>query len=58
MTQRIVIAGGGITGLTTAYRLHQKARAAGIPAEILVVEREPRLGGKTQTEKVEGCIIE
>lgn len=58
MTQRIVIAGGGITGLTTAYRLQQKARAASIPAEILVVEREPRLGGKTQTEKVEGCIIE
>ncbi|HEY8346437.1 MAG TPA: protoporphyrinogen oxidase [Symbiobacteriaceae bacterium] len=58
MTQRVVIAGGGITGLTAAYRLQQKARTSGIPAEILVVEREPRLGGKTQTEKIDGFIIE
>lgn len=58
MTQRIVIAGGGVTGLTAAYRLQQKARAAGVPAEIMVVERESRLGGKTQTETVDGFVIE
>lgn len=58
MTGRVLIAGGGITGLAAAYRLQQVARAAGVPAEIVVVEREPRLGGKTQTERVDGMVIE
>lgn len=56
MAQRIVIAGGGITGLSAAYYLHKKAQALGLAPEILVVERDDRLGGKTQTE-VHGDVI-
>ncbi|MDB4896309.1 MAG: protoporphyrinogen oxidase, partial [Firmicutes bacterium] len=58
MKNRIIIAGGGITGLTAAYRLQQKARAAGVAAEIILVERDERLGGKTQTELIDGLVIE
>lgn len=58
MKHRIIIAGGGITGLTAAYRLQQKARAAGVDAEIIVVERDDRLGGKTRTEVIDGLVIE
>lgn len=56
--ERILIAGGGITGLSAAYTLLKKAREAGRSPEIIVVEKETRLGGKTQTEVVDGMVIE
>ena len=48
----VVIVGGGISGLSTAYYLS----AAGIPVKL--IEREPQLGGFLQTEIVDGCVIE
>jgi protoporphyrinogen/coproporphyrinogen III oxidase len=50
--QPVVIVGGGISGLSTAYYLSKR----GIPSRI--VEREPRLGGVIQTEHVAGCLLE
>ena len=50
--RNVVIVGGGISGLSTAYYLAQ----AGIPSTL--VERRPRLGGVIQTGSVEGCVIE
>lgn len=58
MTERVVIAGGGFTGLTAAYALQKRAKAAGQAVEIYVVEREQGLGGKTRTEVVDGMIFE
>lgn len=55
---RIVIVGGGITGLSTAYYLHKAAKAAGQTPEIIVVERSERLGGKIRTEHAQGLTIE
>ncbi len=49
---RVVVVGGGISGLSTAYYLRQ----AGITATL--IERRPRLGGVIETERVEGCVIE
>lgn len=51
---RVVIVGGGIAGLTAAYRLQQAA--AGL--SITLIEAEPRLGGKIQTERPDGFVIE
>lgn len=51
---RIVIVGGGITGLAAANRLLQR----GPSAEIVLVEAEDRLGGKIVTERVDGFVIE
>jgi oxygen-dependent protoporphyrinogen oxidase len=48
----VVIIGGGISGLSTAYYLAK----AGIPSTL--VERRPRLGGVIQTDTVEGCVVE
>src|ERR1051326_224172 len=48
----VVIIGGGISGLSTAYYLAK----AGAPSTI--VESRPRLGGVIQTERVDGCTIE
>lgn len=49
---RVVIVGGGISGLSTAYYLSK----AGVRATI--VESRPRLGGVIQTERVDGCLVE
>lgn len=49
---RVVIVGGGISGLATAYYLSK----AGVPSTL--VESRPRLGGVIQTEQVEGCTLE
>ncbi|HET8547752.1 MAG TPA: protoporphyrinogen oxidase [Bryobacteraceae bacterium] len=48
----VVIIGGGISGLSTAYYLSRQ----GIPSRI--IERTPRLGGVIQTGQVAGCLIE
>ncbi len=48
----VVICGGGISGLSTAYYLSK----ANVPVKL--IEREPQLGGFLQTEIVEGCVIE
>ncbi|MBI3997750.1 MAG: protoporphyrinogen oxidase [Armatimonadetes bacterium] len=55
---RVVIIGGGITGLAAAHALitHPRARQARI--ECALVERESHLGGKLQTERVNGCLVE
>src|SRR3981081_1480778 len=48
----VVIVGGGISGLSTAYFLSR----AGIP--VTIIEREPKLGGLIQTEHIDGCVVE
>src|SRR5689334_4588261 len=49
---RILIIGGGISGLSTAHYLAK----AGIRSTI--IESRPRLGGVIQTEQIEGCTVE
>src|SRR5579863_4547193 len=48
----VVIIGGGISGLSTAYYLAKGGRSS------TILESRPRLGGVIQTERVEGCTIE
>jgi len=49
---RVVIIGGGISGLSTAYYLSK----GGSPSTM--IESRGRLGGVIQTERVDGCTIE
>jgi oxygen-dependent protoporphyrinogen oxidase len=56
--KRAVIVGGGISGLATAYLLREKAEAAGIPLEILLLEKEERIGGKIWSIKADGFLCE
>jgi oxygen-dependent protoporphyrinogen oxidase len=53
-SKRIVVVGGGITGLSAAYRLQQLAPEA----EVTVLEASDRAGGKILTERVDGFTIE
>ena len=49
---KVVIIGGGISGLSAAYYLAKGG------ASCTILESRPRLGGVIQTERVEGCTIE
>jgi oxygen-dependent protoporphyrinogen oxidase len=51
---RVVIVGGGISGLALAYRLQQRAP----DAEVIVLEQAGRLGGTIGTERRDGFQIE
>ncbi len=48
----VVVVGGGITGLVAAYELAR----AGVPTTL--VEEADRLGGKIQTARIDGFLIE
>lgn len=54
--KRVVILGGGISGLATAYYIGKFAAGAGIKIDIF--ESEDKAGGKMQTEHSEGFIYE
>ncbi|HEY3428431.1 MAG TPA: protoporphyrinogen oxidase [Acidimicrobiia bacterium] len=49
---RVVVIGGGISGLTAAYQLSKST------GRVTLVERSPGLGGKVRTETVDGFLIE
>lgn len=55
---RIVIVGGGISGLAAAHRLQRESRASGGNLQIIVLEASERLGGKILTEQLDGLTIE
>lgn len=48
----VVIIGGGISGLSTAYYVAK----AGLP--VTLIDRETELGGLMQTDHIEGCVVE
>src|SRR5260370_38386743 len=52
MQQRVLIIGGGISGLSAAYYLNR----AGIRPTL--IEKAPQLGGVIQTTRQQGCVLE
>ena len=54
--RRVVVVGGGITGLATAYYLQRSAAVGRL--EVVVLEAAPRPGGKLRTERRDGFLIE
>ncbi len=55
---RVVIIGGGISGLATAYAVEQLARQAELEVETLVLEKQQRSGGKIWSIQEEGYLCE
>ncbi len=56
--KRIVIIGGGITGLAAAHRLLELSRGSPDPIEINVLEASHRPGGVLKTTERDGFLIE
>jgi oxygen-dependent protoporphyrinogen oxidase len=52
--RHIVIVGGGISGLSTAYYAQQQIAVQGLDARYTVLEASGRWGGKVMTEQVDG----
>lgn len=52
---RFAVVGGGITGLAAAYQLRA---SLGPSAEIILLEASNRVGGKIETERVGGLLLE
>ncbi|MCJ8012382.1 protoporphyrinogen oxidase [Paenibacillus sp. KQZ6P-2] len=47
--KKVVVIGGGITGLSTAYYLQKDAQGSGTDIHITIVEASEQLGGKIRT---------
>lgn len=53
MTKRVIIIGGGITGLTAAYHLQKQPNL-----QVMLLEKSDRLGGKIGTHRVGEYLVE
>lgn len=56
--QEIIVIGGGLSGLSTAYLLQQKAKAQNIAISVKVLEKAERSGGKIWSRSEEGFLCE
>ncbi len=56
--KRVVIVGGGISGLSAAFALLEQARIMGKPLQCTVVEGQARFGGKILTNRHDGLVTE
>jgi oxygen-dependent protoporphyrinogen oxidase len=57
-TRRIVIVGGGITGLSAAHAALGRAREIGRAAVVTVLESSARFGGNLLTERIDGYLLD
>lgn len=56
--KRIVVIGGGISGLAAAHRVIELCRANGQNADLILLEAGPRLGGVIETRRQDGFLLE
>src|SRR6478752_2367892 len=56
--KKVVIIGGGIAGLTSAFYLQKAVQEHNLPIEIQLIEASHRLGGKMHTVIRDGYTIE
>lgn len=57
-TKKILIVGGGITGLSTAFYLQKEINEKDLPYEVKLVEAGSRVGGKIKTTRRNGYVME
>ncbi|HVY54417.1 MAG TPA: protoporphyrinogen oxidase, partial [Thermodesulfobacteriota bacterium] len=58
MSKRIIVIGGGITGLSAAHRLYELNAERELGLDILLLERADRVGGVISTIKRDGFTID
>ncbi len=56
--KKILVIGGGISGLSTAWLLDKRAKEAGLSVDIKLLEQEPQAGGKIKSVREQGFLCE
>ncbi|KAB0671362.1 protoporphyrinogen oxidase [Oryzomonas sagensis] len=56
--KKVIVIGGGISGLATAWLLRDKARTAGVELDLALLEKDERVGGKIWSIKADGYTCE
>ena len=56
--KRVIVVGGGISGLATAYLVLRKAQSVKCEVDVLLLEQDQRLGGKILSIKDNGFLCE
>jgi len=56
--RRVVVVGGGISGLSAAWAARRAAAHVHGGVEVLVLERDPQVGGKARTLARDGWLVE
>jgi len=56
--KRLVIVGGGITGLAAAHAALARAREVGSTLSVTILEESPRFGGSLVTERANGFLLD
>ena len=55
---RVIVIGGGISGLSAAYFIRKGLDEAGLPFELELIEKDERVGGKFTARKENGFLVE
>ena len=55
---RVIIVGGGITGLSAAFTLQEESQRIGWPVSCTLIEKTPSWGGKIVTDYMDGLLLE
>ncbi len=58
VADRVVVIGGGLTGLVAARRIAMRAEAQRRPIEVILLEAKSRLGGAIWTDQRSGFLVE
>lgn len=56
--KKVLVIGGGISGLSTAWLLDKRAKDAGISLDLTLLEQEQQPGGKIKSVREEGFLCE
>ncbi|MBI4581785.1 MAG: protoporphyrinogen oxidase [Planctomycetes bacterium] len=57
-SKRVIVVGGGVTGLAAAHRVVEVTNRTGQHIDVSLLEANPRLGGTIVTTVRDGCLIE
>jgi oxygen-dependent protoporphyrinogen oxidase len=57
-SKRVIVIGGGLSGLAAAHRIHERSAALRRPVELVLLEARERVGGVIATERRDGFTLE
>jgi oxygen-dependent protoporphyrinogen oxidase len=57
-SNRVIVVGGGLSGLAAAHRIHERSAALRRPVELTLLEARGRLGGVIATDHRDGFALE